>query len=199
MHEDTTIFTETSATATIDAPSADLSFDAGITHSTSQEPSSTSLDAESTRGQVEELLRSLESERRRFVSEFTQLLRDSEFEYGYSSAAERYVRERLRGIGPVAREWISRLFVDNFESSCIVSGILRVISHFSYNEVYPQGVTISTAALCHFDRTVKEDAIRAIENWERPELLPLLRTIDVRDEWLRSYVEQVMRDLETED
>jgi hypothetical protein len=110
--------------------------------------------------------------------------------------ADDFVSKSLRNIGPLAREWINAVFIDNYDDEYIVSSILRVISHFDYYELYPHGMTMATAALTHKSLIVKENAIRVFENWENPDCLNILKDVEVNEEWLRSYIEQVIFDLE---
>ena len=134
--------------------------------------------------------------KKRFQNEFLRLLRESDFEYGYSSPAEEYVSTELRKHPRWTREWINELFLNFLEDSYILGGILRVISHFEYKSLYPQGITMCTAALKHAETTVKEEAVRVIENWENTDMIPLLKCLNVREKWLSEYIDQVIWDLE---
>jgi hypothetical protein len=189
---------ETSATTTQTDLQSERLEEPRPVFSTTQTLEEESLDAESTLSLSQKTRKALQPLRRRFRNEFSQLLRESEFEYGFSSPAEKYVSEELLKHGPLAREWINELFLEDFTEPHILGGVLRVISHFDYSELHPQGMTMCVAALSHADPAIKEEAIRVIENWENADLIPLLRSLDVRDSWLVEYINQVIRDLEAD-
>ena len=156
------------------------------------------LAAESTLSLLKSTLNTLKPCRKRFRNEFICLLRDSEFEYGYSSPAEEYVSAQLLKFGPLVREWINELFLEYFADPYILGGVLRVMSHFEYNRLYPQGITMCIAALSHSEPVIKEEAVRVIENWENADMIPLLESLDVPEEWLSDYIHQVIADLEAD-
>ena len=154
------------------------------------------LAAESTHSLLKSTLNTLEPCRKRFRNEFICLLRDSEFEYGYSSPAEEYVSAQLLKFGPLVREWINELFLEYFADPYILGSVLRVMSHFEYNSLYPQGITMCIAALSHSEPVIKEEAVRVIENWENTDMIPLLKRLDVPEKWLSDYIHQVIEDIE---
>jgi len=132
-----------------------------------------------------------------FKTNFLALLYDSDFEFGYETPADEYVRDALEEYDTFACSWINELFLDQFESARVTSSLLRVIAHFDYDRLYPQGMTIAMAAMTHPDVFVRECGIRCFENWEAPENLPLLKTIALEDSWLKKYAEMVITDLES--
>ena len=156
------------------------------------------LAAESTVSPLKITLKTLEPCRKRFRNDFICLLRDSEFEYGYSSPAEEYVSAQLLKFGPLVREWINELFLECFADSYILGSVLRVMSHFEYNILYPQGITMCIAALSHSETVIKEEAVRVIENWENADMIPLLKRLDVPEKCLSDYIHQVIEDIEAD-
>ena len=154
------------------------------------------ITTESTLSPLQRIRNTLEPYRKRFRNDFICLLRDSEFEYGYSSPAEEYVSVQRLKFGPLVPEWINELFLECFADSYILGSVLRVMSHFEYNSLYPQGITMCIAALSHEETTVKEEAVRVIENWENADMIPLLKRLDVPEEWLSDYIHQVIEDIE---
>ena len=156
------------------------------------------ITTESTLSPLQRIRNTLEPCRKRFRNEFVCLLRDSEFEYGYSSPAEEYVSAQLLKFGPFVREWINELFLEYFADPYILGSVLRVMSHFEYNSLYPQGITMCIAAVSHSEPVIKEEAVRVIENWENADMIPLLESLDVPEEWLGDYIHQVIADLEAD-
>ncbi len=131
-----------------------------------------------------------------FMTRLGYFLKESDFEFGYSTPADRYVEEALRKYGTFAREWMNEMFIDAYSKPSAACGILRVIAHFEYKQIYPQGVTMAVAALRHKDPLVRECGIRCFENWEEPSSLPVLRNLEIDEPWLREYWSNVIADLE---
>lgn len=132
----------------------------------------------------------------KFSEKFLQSIRDSEFEFGYDSLADIFVRERIAENALATKEWINSLFIENYPNNEIAVGILRVIAHLDYDEIAPQGPTMALAALVHVSLEVRECGMRAFENWGTMECLKVLRSISCSEDWLSDYVHQVVKDLE---
>ena len=133
---------------------------------------------------------------RQFTNRFLQVIQDSEFEFGFSTPADEYVRQALSTCGAFAREWINDLFVQNFKDPFLTSAILRVIAHFDYSQMYPQGMTMALASTVHIDAAVRECGIRCFENWESSGCLTMLRSLSFSEDWLQHYLTRVIADLE---
>jgi hypothetical protein len=139
----------------------------------------------------------IDGEKARFMERLGQLLTVADFEYGFSSSAEAYVRAAVTERGAVVREWINEVFLRSWvaspESLCRV---LRVLGHLEYSEVAPQGPTMALASLRHADAEARECAVRCFENWGGPECAELLRRFTFDEDWLADYVRAVIADLE---
>jgi hypothetical protein len=131
-----------------------------------------------------------------FSIRFMQLIRESDFEFGFSTPADEYVRTALDSYGTFAREWICDLYLQNIRDSFIMSGILRVIAHFGYRQMYPEGMLMALTALQHQDSGVRECGVRCFENWEDPECLNVLKSLSFPEDWLKDYLKGVISDLE---
>lgn len=134
--------------------------------------------------------------REEFISRFLQLIRTSEFEFGFSTPADEYVREALDTYGTFAREWISELFHRSFDDPFVLSSILRVIAHFDYSQMYPQGMLMAAACVAHTDTDVRECCVRCFESWKAPKTLNILQNISFSQDWLNDYLAGVIKDLE---
>lgn len=134
--------------------------------------------------------------RDQFQTQFDELISQADFEYGFRSAADDYVLTAIKQYGPFAREWINDIFLKNFDDPAFLTGLLRVIAHFDYEEMYPQGMTMATAALLHKDVEVRDCAVRCFENWEDPENLKILKNLSFSEDWLSEYLSEVISDLE---
>lgn len=132
-----------------------------------------------------------------FINKFLHLIRESDFEFGFSSPAEEYVGDALNRYGSFAREWINELFLQKFNDPSVISSILRVIAHFDYQQIYPNGVTMAVCAASHVNAEVRECGIRCFENWEAPENLIVLKSLSYSEEWLKNYLVGVIDGLES--
>jgi len=139
---------------------------------------------------------------RKFKDNYTQeLLRiivEQDFEYGFDSPADLFIKDLLHHNPTVTREWLNSIFLEYFYDRRILIGLLQILSHIDYFEIYPQGPTMAVAALSHADSEVRECGIRAFENWSNIESLNVLRNLKCPEEWLQEYVQQVISDLEEE-
>ena len=134
--------------------------------------------------------------RRQFTDRFLQLIHESEFEYGFSTPADEYVREALNEYRTFAKDWISDLFLKNYSDPFITCAILRVIAHFDYQQMYPQGMIMAIACAPHKNTDVRECCVRCFESWGAPETLSILRSISFSKDWLDEYLKGVISDLE---
>ncbi|MDR3160323.1 MAG: hypothetical protein LBU28_01760 [Spirochaetaceae bacterium] len=130
-----------------------------------------------------------------FKKTFLLYIKESVYEYGFSSEAEDYLNSRLKNDGAYYREWINELFLNHIDNEAVVIGLLRIISHIAYDDIFPVGMTIAAASLSHKSNLVKENAIRAFENWEEPRNITLLESIECTDPLLNNYISQVIQDL----
>ncbi|MBD3267528.1 hypothetical protein GF373_12745 [bacterium] len=133
---------------------------------------------------------------KKFEENFIQVIHKSNFEFGFHSQADEFVQQALKQYGVYARDWINDLFIRKFDDSFLLSSILRVIAHFDYNQMYPQGITMAIAATTHSDIEVRECGIRCFESWEKPDNLRILRKLTFTEGWLNEYLQDVIRDLE---
>lgn len=133
-----------------------------------------------------------------FKPTLKSLIIDHVFEYGHSSPAEEYVKKNLLVNSKSCLQLINELFIENFNNHSIITGILRVISHFNFDQVYPNGQTIALASLIHTNAEVRECGMRAYENWGTIESIRVLENIKCHEDWLESYREKVIQDLKEE-
>ena len=134
--------------------------------------------------------------REKLTEPFLATIRDSDFEYGYECAADKFVRERLRENALACKEWLSDLFVKYYHDRATVEGIARVVAHLRWDEIQPAGITIALSALQHASVEVREAGIRCFENWATLDCLRILRSVHCAEPWLEDYLKQVVSDLE---
>lgn len=139
---------------------------------------------------------------REYQEQFTQhllmLIEESELEYGFDSALDVFLRNRLAENALATKEWLNSLFIQHIADPAVTTGILRTIAHLDYSEIAPEGPTMALAALANLNPEVRECGIRAFENWGTLECLYILRTVRCPEKWMQDYVNQVITDLEQE-
>jgi hypothetical protein len=133
---------------------------------------------------------------KQFSDNLISLIKEEPFEYGYDNQTDIFVRKLMDENRVVTKEWLNNIFNRNFGNSNIIIGILRLIARFSHSDIAPQGQTMATAALIHKNFEVQECAIRAFESWASLESLEILKNINVHIDWLKDYLESVIRDIE---
>ena len=142
--------------------------------------------------------RRLKEFEQKFSQWFISYVLEDDFEYGMESKAYTLVKEQMKINASVTKDWLNKIYVDNFAKSEILIGILRVIARFERNEIYPIGDTIATASLSHKDEIVQETAIRAFENWGGIKSIEILENVSVSSKWIQSYLKEVIADLKAE-
>lgn len=127
-----------------------------------------------------------------------RIIDEQNFEYGYESEADEFIRDMMNQNRSVTKEWINSIFIENFENSKITVAILQILSHMEYFEVIPQGPTMAIAGFSHNSLEVRETAIRAFENWGTKESLSALKSVKFDEPWMQEYQGKVIADLEME-
>jgi len=133
-----------------------------------------------------------------YTKELLRIICEQDFEYGFDSPADLFVRELMEQNEAVTKEWLNAIYIEQFSDIRVVIGLLQVVSHLQYPEIYPQGPTMALAALSHANSEVRECGIRAFENWGTIESLNILRNVKCTESWMQEYISQVIKDLEEE-
>lgn len=130
---------------------------------------------------------------------FISLLKDTDFEDGYENSAVAFFKNMLNENYAIAFIWINNLYINNIDNEDIIEKILRILSFLKYDETTMASFPILAAnAIMMGSDNVKEAAIMAFEAWRTPKCLGLLKKLKVEKEWLRSYLRQVVNELEQE-
>ena len=133
-----------------------------------------------------------------YTKEIHRIICEQDFEYGFDSPADLFVRELMEQNEAITKEWLNAIYIEQFSDIRVVIGLLQVVSHLQYPEIYPQGPTMALAALSHANSEVRECGIRAFENWGTIESLNILRNVKCTESWMQEYLSQVIKDLEEE-
>jgi hypothetical protein len=132
---------------------------------------------------------------RNFTDKFISYILEDDFEYGVEYKAHLLTKEQMKINAAVTKDWLNRIYVDNFYKSDILVGILRVISRFTREEIFPIGETIALASLSHKEEIVQENAIRAFESWGGQGSVKILENVVVTTQWIKEYLDGVIEDL----
>jgi len=94
---------------------------------------------------------------------------------------------------------ISKIFVDSYSSDGRkinnLIGILHLLSHATYLEVYPFGQMLAIMAISHKNNEVAEFGIKCFENWENADGIEKLEAIKFSTHLLQLYANEVINDL----
>lgn len=133
-----------------------------------------------------------------FTKQFISYIQEDDFEYGVESKASSLVKEQMKINSTAVKDWLNRIYINNFANSTILIGLLRIIARFERKELFPIGETMAIAALSHRDEIVQESGIRAFEAWGGRSSLKILKSIDTNSSWVGEYLKEVISDLEIE-
>lgn len=106
------------------------------------------------------------------------------------------VAKCLRLNALAASVWLCNLFNKHYSRPSIAADLLLLVGRQPYDPANPNFVTMAIAGLSHKNRAVQEAAIRAFENWGRPEMAHILRSVRDLPGWLQSYLDGVIEYLE---
>ena len=123
------------------------------------------------------------------------------FETGIVNPSEKYFIEEYKKDAIGALNTLNLLFWDNFEATGRKSnnliGVLHTISHLNYEDVYPIGVSMAVGALNHRNQEVCEYAIKCFENWNHPDGVKKLKSVQFASRWLEEYAIAVIEEIDS--
>lgn len=130
---------------------------------------------------------------------FVSLLKYEDFEFGQKSESIKIIQRELISNRVATINWLNELYVKYFsKDEKILIGILRVLEFFNERVFYPNSYTIALSSLVHKNDEVKEIAIRIFENWASITSYEILKNVHIETPWLKSYISEVIKDLENE-
>lgn len=153
------------------------------------------INSSSSNNNIEDYDSQLEVFNKQFTLHLISIILEQEFEYGFESSGDKFIKEIMTKSRIITRTWLNGVFLDYFSKPRILIGILQIISHLPYTEIYPEGPTMAIAALKHTDAEVRETGVRCFENWGSPDTLNILENLRFNESWLQNYVNQVIEDL----
>lgn len=138
----------------------------------------------------------VEKAKLRYYDKFVKILIEDEFEYGMTSRSEIILSRILENNYLIGKEILSDIFTKKYSNKEMIISLLRVISHFEYNVLAPQGMMIVASCFSNKDPEIIECAIRCCENWNNREILGILKNVDCRIDWLNNYLSEVINNIE---
>jgi len=132
----------------------------------------------------------------------TSMLQSEFHENGVSSTSEEFFSEWLHKERLVSLNCINKIFWENYDSKeaerlNTTIGILHLLSHFDYYEVYPTAQVIALAALSNGNSEVCDYALKCFDNWSNIECLDNLKAIRFHSQWLSDYADAIIAELES--
>lgn len=133
----------------------------------------------------------------KLTEELTVELRFFSMDDSELTAAERKIinieeKYSFRVLGEV----LQNIYLSCNDYPNILAGICKSLGRFDLEEVRPWGPTMLAGLLNHKSIVVKEYAVALVENWSDVSLLPFLRNIETKAEWLEAYINDVVTYLE---
>lgn len=132
-----------------------------------------------------------------YVSKLYNALSDKLMDIAdYSVAEELIVKIEYDYSLDILGQIIQKIYTKHFDEQIVISGICSCLCRYDFEEVDPWGPAILAGMLNHKSELVKENAIILVENWHAVNMLPILKGLDISSEWLRNYIDGVIKDLE---
>ena len=133
------------------------------------------------------------------IQRLSALLENEIYENGIRNPSEIFFCELLKGNRLEALNAISVIFLSNYSTNTkkvgIAVGILHMLSHLYYEQVYPTGQFLALSAISHRDIELAEYGIKCFENWGNIDGIEKLKAVHFPTGWLQEYANQVICDL----
>lgn len=127
------------------------------------------------------------------------LIKTEDFEFGQNSESIRLVCKHLAENKIATQNWFNTLYLKYFiKDENILIGLLRIVEYLDEESLHPTGHTMAIASLVHKNDEIKELAVRIFENWGSYNSLGILKNITGQSKWLQEYIDQVIKDIESE-
>jgi hypothetical protein len=131
-----------------------------------------------------------------FSQKFINFIFHENIDEDYKSTIEVELINLFTENSYVTRAWLSSLINLYFSETKFLTNVLKILSKSDFHELFREHVTI-LGLLLNKDIEVKDCAIRVFESWADKESLRILKESDpIIPEWLESYKQQVIKDIE---
>lgn len=93
--------------------------------------------------------------------------------------------------------WVSKMFVDYYRADRIIKGLLYIAMYYS-REFESLDSLMAMAAISNKNDEVKELAVRVLESNCNLTNYQVLLSLDVHEDWLKEYIDDVIKDFQKE-
>lgn len=132
-----------------------------------------------------------------YKSDILNLIRNDYFEAGFVSQSEQYILNTANDNNvEYIREAANELYLEFYNDSHVLTGLLIMMGTLDYETAEPQGQTMALGLLQHENISVRDRAIQAFERWNSKKGLPVLKSLHCDRTWLQRYVDKVISYLE---
>lgn len=87
---------------------------------------------------------------------------------------------------------LQNLMLKYCEKSNFMIALCRCLCRYDLAEVKPWGPVMMMGLINHKSIFVKEEVVSVIENWADKEMLPILKSLDVAEKWMKRYLDEVI-------
>jgi len=131
-----------------------------------------------------------------FRNSLIRTLEDDPIEDGVPHPAEGLIDKAMTVNVTACLDWLARAFTEYSSARpATCAALVRCIGRIKYDRVGSWGLGIARVAIKHIDIEVRESAVRALEAWEAPMSLSILRSHTEPDGWLADYIRRVIADM----
>ena len=126
------------------------------------------------------------------------LLKESDYEMGFESKAEKYFNELYRKYETTADTILQNIYLENLDKNThVLKEIIFIIAELPKNR-RKNLAYIAIAGLSNESDEVKDLSIRCFEAWNEKKYLSILKNHVFRSRRLEEYKKEVIRSLETD-
>jgi len=133
-----------------------------------------------------------------FKSTLSNYVNNEEIEDGIISKSEIYLESQLKIHGIYVKEWLSELYAENYANYNYLINLVKLISRFNFDSLYPINVTIVLSSLANANIEVSEAALSILENWGDQEALKYLENTKMNEQWLENYRLKIIEDIKVQ-
>ncbi len=132
-----------------------------------------------------------------YKNDIINVIRNDYFEAGIISQSENYILNIANTNNyEYIRDAANNLYLEYYNDSHILTGLLIMMGTLSYEDALPQGQTMALGLLQHKEISVRDRAVQVFERWNSKKGLDVLKELHCDQEWLQDYVNKVIKYLE---
>ncbi|TET33368.1 MAG: hypothetical protein E3J72_16910 [Planctomycetota bacterium] len=125
--------------------------------------------------------------------EFLASFESEPIEDGYTHVSEEILRNSLSNHKLGAILWLYDI-IRNVNNPATLASVIRCIGRLDAEEINSFGLTLAGKALLHKEVEVRDAAVQALEAWDSPESIELLRSHSESKSWLKDYIDSILEE-----